>query len=388
MKLLRRILPALLLLAMCVSAVSCSGDPARAIGTLRDHIRETKGVGKGLNLLVENEDVQVYTYLQAPKTEEDKAAKDQEPLYLTAMTFSGDKRYSYRLDVIMDKENPTVFTRRFTYSDRQQGWRILIAEDTLKPGSYKGSELMSFENIEYPKPTSQSGATETEVEVETAHPIPEEQFLKETARNLLNLAIVTLDTYGEKTFGCGRKDFGFTAYNEKNNPANIPPTICLPDPMNPAFLTLSADSGAVAVPDETVGDTSTPAVEETVAETEDLGGALSPARISYALRMTLLGMGMVFAVLTLLWGILSIFKLVFAGKSPKAPKASKQKSEPAPAPAAPAPIPAGTDPATVAAITAAIAAMIESDPALSEQFAGGFRVVSFKKKSGKTNWNH
>ena len=31
---------------------------------------------------------------------------------------------------------------------------------------------------------------------------------------------------------------------------------------------------------------------------------------------------------------------------------------------------------------------IDSDPALSSQFAGGFRVVSFKKKNGKTSWNH
>ena len=39
-------------------------------------------------------------------------------------------------------------------------------------------------------------------------------------------------------------------------------------------------------------------------------------------------------------------------------------------------------------LTAAVAAYIDSDPALSSQFAGGFRVVSFKKKNGKTSWNH
>ena len=37
---------------------------------------------------------------------------------------------------------------------------------------------------------------------------------------------------------------------------------------------------------------------------------------------------------------------------------------------------------------APVAAYIDSDPALSSQFAGGFRVVSFKKKNGKTSWNH
>ena len=63
----------------------------------------------------------------------------------------------------------------------------------------------------------------------------------------------------------------------------------------------------------------------------------------------------------------------------------------APAPvAAPAvaPNPATDDGALIAAITAAIAATIESDPDLASQFVGGFRVVSFQKKNGKTSWNH
>lgn len=130
-------------------------------------------------------------------------------------------------------------------------------------------------------------------------------------------------------------------------------------------------------------------VQETVAETtENLGPILSPARVSYAIRMTVLGVGMVFAVLALLWLVLVIFKNVLAEKPAKAKK-DEESSEPTPAPApAVTPVPAGDDPAIVAAITAAIAATIDSDPALSQQFAGGFRVVSFKKKSGKTSWNH
>ena len=129
-------------------------------------------------------------------------------------------------------------------------------------------------------------------------------------------------------------------------------------------------------------------VQETVAETtEDLGPILSPARVSYAIRMTVLGMGMVFSVLALLWLVLVIFKNALTEKPSKAK--AEEASEPAPAPApAVTPVPAGDDPAIVAAITAAIAATIDSDPALSQQFAGGFRVVSFKKKSGKTSWNH
>ena len=137
-------------------------------------------------------------------------------------------------------------------------------------------------------------------------------------------------------------------------------------------------------------------VEETVVETvaeEDLGPALSPARISYAIRMTVLGVGMVFSVLALLWLVLVVFKIALSEDGKKSKKSKKEKeqpvAEPAPAetPVAP-PAPAGDDPAIIAAITAAIAATIDADPDLSLQFAGGFRVVSFKKKSGKTSWNH
>ena len=45
---------------------------------------------------------------------------------------------------------------------------------------------------------------------------------------------------------------------------------------------------------------------------------------AFAGQMTLMGMGMVFAVLAILWGVVAIFKLIFAGKSPKATKTSKQ----------------------------------------------------------------
>jgi sodium pump decarboxylase gamma subunit len=127
---------------------------------------------------------------------------------------------------------------------------------------------------------------------------------------------------------------------------------------------------------------------------EDLGGAFSPARLAYAGRMTIVGLGMVFAVLALLWLVLTVF---FREKKKSTPKpaavAPKQEAPaPAPAPAPVAPIADGTDGATVAAITAAIAAMIDSDPALKSQFANGFRVVSFRPVGGRASgakgaWN-
>ena len=125
--------------------------------------------------------------------------------------------------------------------------------------------------------------------------------------------------------------------------------------------------------------------------------AFSPEAWQYAGEMTLLGMGMVFAVLAILWGILAIFKLVFAGKTPKAPKAPKVKVEKAKEPSAPvtdaAPSAAVTAPtpssavsetqsndALIAILTAAVTAYREEEGA-----TGSFRVVSFKRTGGA--WN-
>ncbi|MBQ7315559.1 MAG: OadG family protein [Clostridia bacterium] len=122
-------------------------------------------------------------------------------------------------------------------------------------------------------------------------------------------------------------------------------------------------------------------------------GLFSPERWIYSGEMLVLGVGMVFLVLAILWGILTIFAKTMGGvkKSAKKEKPAKVETKPTPAPAptaAPAPAVAASDDAIVAAITAAIAMTIDSDPALSSQFAGGFRVVSFRKKNGKTSWNH
>ena len=127
-----------------------------------------------------------------------------------------------------------------------------------------------------------------------------------------------------------------------------------------------------------------------LATTADLGGAFSPERIKYSLEMTALGLGAVFAVLILIWLILSIFKF-FLYNPPSENNKSSSKDKPAkvdtvPTEAAKAPAEAGND-ATVAAIVAAISAYISEDPQLSEQYANGFRVVSFKRVRGKASWN-
>ena len=124
-------------------------------------------------------------------------------------------------------------------------------------------------------------------------------------------------------------------------------------------------------------------------------GIFSPERWIYSGEMLVLGIGMVFLVLTILWMVFIIFAKTMGGeekKPAKQEKPAKTETKPAPTPAVqPTPVAsatATTDDAVVAAITAAVAMTIASDPALSSQFASGFRVVSFQKKSGKTSWNH
>ena len=123
--------------------------------------------------------------------------------------------------------------------------------------------------------------------------------------------------------------------------------------------------------------------------TGELGGAFSPERVTYALEMTVLGVVAVFAVLALLWGVLALFKVFMYDIPQKKAKAKdvlkaetvEVKTE------APAPIVYNNDDEKVAVIMAAISAYISEDPALAEEYAGGFRVVSFKRVRDKAAWN-
>ena len=121
------------------------------------------------------------------------------------------------------------------------------------------------------------------------------------------------------------------------------------------------------------------------------GGDMSfGERVEYALQGTVTGMVMVFAVLGLLFGIISLSKVVFYDV-PERKKKKKQKTHASPAAVDPAPVAAAEnnqsedDGQLIAVITAAVAAMIESGDYKNE-FAGGFRVVSFKR-SAKGAWN-
>ena len=106
-------------------------------------------------------------------------------------------------------------------------------------------------------------------------------------------------------------------------------------------------------------------------------------------QTVLLGMGMVFAVLALLWGVLAIFKLIFVGADQKKTKASKtaevkqEVAAQAPAPVAQSAVQQSDDAQLVAVITAAVAAYM-ADEGTSD---GSFRVVSFKRVQSGRAWN-
>ncbi len=118
-------------------------------------------------------------------------------------------------------------------------------------------------------------------------------------------------------------------------------------------------------------------------------------KFSLSGEMLLRGMGTVFMVLVILWGCLSLFKVFSAPEKPaktSAPKPEaksapavvpeKKKPEPAPAPAAETPVQTD-DGAVIAAICAAIEAY------RAEEGLSGlpYRVVSFKRKTGRKGWS-
>ena len=115
-------------------------------------------------------------------------------------------------------------------------------------------------------------------------------------------------------------------------------------------------------------------------------GKLDAETLTLAWQTPLLGMGMVFAVLATLWGVLSIFKLVFAGKTPKAKKeapAPKVTEVPKAAQTVEAPKANEDDLALIAILTAAVAAYRAEEG----EADGGFRVVSFKRTGNVRAWN-
>lgn len=109
--------------------------------------------------------------------------------------------------------------------------------------------------------------------------------------------------------------------------------------------------------------------------------------LEYGLPMSLFGFAVVFGVLILIWGILSLFKVFFytipnakKNPAPKVKEAPKPEVKAAPVTevvSAPVVQTASNDGEVIAAIIAAIEAYRSANGAVAP---GGFRVVSFKKR--------
>lgn len=117
-------------------------------------------------------------------------------------------------------------------------------------------------------------------------------------------------------------------------------------------------------------------------------------KFSISGEMLLRGLGTVFMVLLILWGILSLFSFVFGTQPKKAAQPAPAKPTTAPAPQKetakqePAPVKqADAAPADDGALIAAITAAIEAYRAEEGTPALPFRVVAFKRKSGSSGWN-
>ena len=106
-------------------------------------------------------------------------------------------------------------------------------------------------------------------------------------------------------------------------------------------------------------------------------------------EMLLRGMGTVFIVLIVLLGIISVFGMVFSAANSSAKKPAEKKPAPAPKSVpkpAPEPVSAPVQTNSDDAIIAAICAAIEAYRAEEGLSSLPYRVVSFKRKSGKKSW--
>ncbi len=120
--------------------------------------------------------------------------------------------------------------------------------------------------------------------------------------------------------------------------------------------------------------------------------ALNAETVEMMWQTPLLGIGMIFAVLSTLWGILALMKFIMVGKSPKAKKEEKPSAiaEVIEESAAVAEEPEAfneTDDGELVAIIAAAVAAYRASEGLGEEYTGGFRVVSFRRANGGRAWN-
>jgi sodium pump decarboxylase gamma subunit len=322
-KIISLTLAALILVTLLLTATSCelSMESVTGYTRLRDHVVDTVGNNGELELNGSALGFKSVKLIAPIMKDEDRA----NAVYLVAEGVSGQNLVRLTLTLVDSTEKATMGYQIISPIEQK---RIVGADATVLLTHYTGNELLVFNTTEGIHPQT-------------------EQVYRESVTAMLNSALIVLDTYTTEHMDMSLRELGFIALSEKYMaPTNAP--------------------------------------EADLEAEEDLGGAFSPARLRLAGQMIVVGVGMVFLVLAVLWIVLLIFKKVFY-KDPA--KADPKPAAPAPAPTAPAvqAAPAADNGALIAAITAAVAAYIESDPALSSQFAGGFRVVSFKPTSKNRN---
>ena len=114
-------------------------------------------------------------------------------------------------------------------------------------------------------------------------------------------------------------------------------------------------------------------------------------------RMILTGMGTVFLVLVILWGVIAVFgavakmserreqqRIMEEVRNSPAPNDMKSRASSDPAPAAESDEATGADDGVLIAV---ITAAIEAYRAAEGKPAGSYRVVSFRQKKTKKSWN-
>ncbi len=112
--------------------------------------------------------------------------------------------------------------------------------------------------------------------------------------------------------------------------------------------------------------------------------ALDAKTIEMIWQTPLFGMAMIFIILGSLWGVLSLFKLIFYKPEKKVVKPAEER-QPEPVVQTAPIVEEQNDEELIAVITAAVAAYIESEePSAAPD---GFRVVSFRRTNGGRAWN-
>ncbi len=100
----------------------------------------------------------------------------------------------------------------------------------------------------------------------------------------------------------------------------------------------------------------------------------------------LLGLGMVLGVLAIIWGVLSIFGMIFRIRQNHRDAEKTANGDNETGDDADDENVSGDEGAVVAAITAAVSLILEDEAKAAGGKASGFRVVSFRRAGGDRPW--